>query len=560
MVYYKCVLGVTIVLITLIINLCLYATIYNSEFRRIRFRSVPQYATNARNEVRNTKVNLRRNYTNGFIPDAHQLFGPMMDDDRRSFIPQPPNTTFHWNSINIGLKKTVEIHSWEQHYSKMNPAYSKNSMKKLPKVFVAGEYSLFDNACFINGARLTLLWPVKDQTQNFTYSDSQSRFAESDTYMRRRLPIFDLDVVDSEGIFDYSTRSIHEQWLRNSTPLIHLPGTIHHWLLPYDTANCWHGFHDHIFPQFKTLVYLMKNSASSHIFPFDAWFLAEAKTSPNNYLDGDGACFRYLAIILRGFLTFYNNDLSSTKWMEIPFPALYFERNTSVGRNQIFCFDRLVYRGSNHNTTEEFHSQPASLMAILRQRMFEFLQYSSHPLFPQRDKRLPVTRYLRERPLRIVIHDRSDSARRQWVNADDLIKSIDPHLLADGTIHLRYLRSMGSSLSAWEQIGVHLTCDLLISVHGANLMLTLFMPKNSSVVQVGPSHFVYPFMGSSTDNRSIAFSYSLNQYAVTGITIYPSPNGANNYHSLNLIVSPRLILQEIRSKLGIDIERKWDQL
>ena len=503
--------------------------------------------------------NLSKRYVENFVPDKSNLFGPIMHTNRVNFIPLFMKNESDWKSLSRGLKYTVQIRDWEHKYNTMKKGSTRSGIGTKPNVYVTGEYSLFENACFLNSGRLQLLWPINDANYKFTYSATQAKFAHSESYQHNQLPLHELGVVDSAVIFNYSDRSVKRDWSKTSKS-INVPGTIHHWLLPYDSPNCWHGFFDHLLPQFRTLLYLMKNSASLNIFPFDAWLLTQGKPSPENYFIAYGPCYQFLATVLRGFLTFLSEYAGSSNWSEIPFPALYFGDNETTVSEQVLCFDRLVYRGSGHNTTPTFTTAETMLYPKFRQRLFQFLGYSSFPSFPHRAESIPVTRYRRGTPIRIVVHDRLDSGRRRWRNADELIQSIEPQLIKNGTIHLRYLPSMGTTLSAWEQIGVHLTCDLLVSVHGANLMLTMFMPENSSVIQVAYPQYAYPFMGESYSNTSIAGTFSLHQYGIPAISLFPSAAGSSDPNSLDLVVPPKLILQKIKDILGIDIERKWNSI
>ena len=315
-------------------------------------------------------------------------------------------------SLSRGLKHTVQIRDWEHRYYQTKKISGNGSIRKTPYVYVTSEYSLLENTCFLNSGRLRLLWPIKDRNYTFNYSATQPQKFDSEIYQHAKLPLHELDIVDADDIFDYSDRSVKRQW-QKSMKFINIPGNVHYWLLPYESPNYWHGFYDQLLPQFRTLLYLIEDSASSHIFPFDAWFLTQGKPSPENYFSGYGSCYPFLATVLRGLLTFYNGRAASSNWSEIPFSALYFGDNETNVRDQIICFDRLVYRGSDYNTRSLFSVAENLVFSTFRQRLFTFLRYSSSPRFPHRGESIHVTRYREEIPIRIVIHNRLDSSRRR---------------------------------------------------------------------------------------------------------------------------------------------------
>jgi len=93
--------------------------------------------------------------------------------------------------------------------------------------------------------------------------------------------------------------------------------------------------------------------------------------------------------------------------------------------------------------------------------------------------RLPLRRTEQgHRPVHVLLYDRNDTNRRQWVNAEEVYKK----LRNDPRIVLKYTRAMPKSFYA--QVELYSWADILISPHGAATTNAVFMPKGADIVEI----------------------------------------------------------------------------
>lgn len=78
----------------------------------------------------------------------------------------------------------------------------------------------------------------------------------------------------------------------------------------------------------------------------------------------------------------------------------------------------------------------------------------------------------------ILLYDRNDTTRRQWVNAHEVYE----RLKLDKRVELNYVRQMPTGFKS--QVLLYAWTDIVIAPHGAAMVNTVFMRNGSEVIEI----------------------------------------------------------------------------
>lgn len=156
-----------------------------------------------------------------------------------------------------------------------------------------------------------------------------------------------------------------------------------------------------------------------------------------------------------------------------------------IGKDEAVCFNDLVRfkRGQ--------FWRPLFFSPILEAKNYTF----SVPL-PEPLKRKPLNLFrdvvlrsyhLSAQPrspfssdFRILVYDRADAPRRRWLNSEKFVAALKGLLEPDA--HITFIRKMPASFE--EQVALFNNVDLHITPHGGSVANSLFMKKNSAILEI----------------------------------------------------------------------------
>lgn len=84
----------------------------------------------------------------------------------------------------------------------------------------------------------------------------------------------------------------------------------------------------------------------------------------------------------------------------------------------------------------------------------------------------------RKRKVHVLLYDRTDTRRRQWVNSEE----VAARLRADKRVRLTFVQKHPGELL--DQVKLYHSADILVAPHGAAMANSFFMPRGSGVVIV----------------------------------------------------------------------------
>lgn len=89
----------------------------------------------------------------------------------------------------------------------------------------------------------------------------------------------------------------------------------------------------------------------------------------------------------------------------------------------------------------------------------------------------------RRSKVRVLIYDRNDTKRRQWVNAPQFVRAVRK----DPRVEVRFLQTTPVSFA--EQVALYSWVDVVITPHGAQSASTIFMAPGTDIIELwGKSH------------------------------------------------------------------------
>jgi len=80
----------------------------------------------------------------------------------------------------------------------------------------------------------------------------------------------------------------------------------------------------------------------------------------------------------------------------------------------------------------------------------------------------------------ILVYDRADAPRRRWLNSDEFVAMLKEQV--EPGVQISFIKKMPSSFQ--EQVVLFNKVDLHITPHGGSVANSLFMKKNSAILEI----------------------------------------------------------------------------
>ncbi|KAJ9472846.1 hypothetical protein DIPPA_21641 [Diplonema papillatum] len=258
-------------------------------------------------------------------------------------------------------------------------------------------------------------------------------------------------------------------------PVVHYEGT-HLYLSAYPQQNVGHALHDALFLFASVLLSL--GDVKSHLFDYPGTPAAVRVIIEPDFYRNSMLYYSVLAAVLTRTAT----GAPPFVFEHVRTGGLRHPPEAGGERAACSFFDGLIFTGEDRELKGAGVAGGSRVATVLGMR--RAIGGVLDGLLPRRDERPHEHPAHSPPPVRVYLYGRTDVYRRSIVNFDDLIASVSRGLANSGIPPITVIPT--TLLPPLGQVQLFRSIDVLLTIQGAHMQTSLFMPADGAVIEISP--------------------------------------------------------------------------